>query len=144
MFLLIIYFSGSYMNNEATFNVYCCDKRIFSPTVSSFNNWSLLFVCSVYTVYSNIKKSWWSSHWAHFPICLSAVLTIRLKIMVELTTMALSSNWVSLSLALYRRLYNSLLLLQSAGSNSDFLSLLRGWRWKWEGQTAKETGINGA
>lgn len=62
------------------------------------------------------------------PTYCTDVLTIRLKIKVESTAMALSSIWPSPSRARYLRLYSSLLTLQSAGSSSDFLSELRGWR----------------
>lgn len=72
--------------------------------------------------------------------CLPTVLTIRLKMTVEFTTMALSSNWVSLFWALYCRLYNSLFLLQPAGSNSDIFSVQQGCRLKVKG--GKGTGIN--
>lgn len=95
-------------------NVCCCDLDLSHHSLTSSGSLSVHFRCC--------------SHCAHFPVYSSAVPTIRLKIKVESTTMALSRNWKSPSLVLYLRLYSSLLLLQSAGSSSDFLSLLRGWR----------------
>lgn len=54
--------------------------------------------------------------------------TMRLKTSAESTRSALSNSWPSPCSEAYLRAYSTLLLLQSDGSSSDFLSLLRAWR----------------